>query len=72
MNPSVANQAYTKIVTRLNAIFVDLFYQSLTLLIPPTQELANSFFSGSPLGVTPRALPSLLSSGDDHDHQLTT
>ena len=63
MAPALAKEAYTKVISRLNSVFTDIFYQVLSLLSPPTPELANSMFSGSVLGVTPRILPSLLSQG---------
>ena len=54
-------QIQKNVVIRLNNIFTDIFYRALTLLSPPTAELANSVFSGSALGVTHRALPALFS-----------
>jgi hypothetical protein len=49
------------VISRLNSVFTDIFYQALSLLPSPTPELANSMFSGSALGVASRILPSLLS-----------
>jgi hypothetical protein len=56
-------ESYNEITKKLNGIFIDIFYQALSLLNPPNStgaDLANSLFAGSCLGVTSRILPSVL------------
>ena len=56
-----AKENYNNAVNKLNQIFIDIFYQASALLTPANPELSTSIFSGSPLGVTPRVLPSIFS-----------
>ena len=48
-----------KLQKRLNSIFINLFYQA-QLLAPSLTSMSEAAFAGSPLGVTPLALSSLL------------
>ncbi|CDW73564.1 UNKNOWN [Stylonychia lemnae] len=57
----------SKINNRLNQIFSTLFYQNQLLALQ--NMISDSAFAGSPLGVTPLALPTVLQSQDRQHKQ---